>query len=146
MRFDQTSKHVCQLNIKTMETIPPPMNTQPASANDGNRILAGLIDAIVASAFILIPFVGWIAYLAYWLTRDGLPFLDGQSVGKKAMGLRAVTENGEPLTNRWDVVLLRNVSMVIPVLPLVELIVLFTNDKRQRLGDQWAKTKVISVR
>jgi uncharacterized RDD family membrane protein YckC len=129
-----------------METIPPPMNTQPASANDGNRILAYFIDAIVASALLLVPFIGVIAFIAYWLIRDGLPFLDGQSVGKKAMGLRAVTENGEPLTNRWDIVLLRNITIVFTPLVIVELIVLFTNDKRQRLGDQLAKTRVITVR
>jgi len=122
------------------------MNTPPASANDGNRIIAYIIDAIVASVLFLVPFIGILAFIAYWLTRDGLPFLDGQSVGKKAMGLRAVTENGEPLTNRWDVVLLRNAVLFIPFFAIVELFVMLGNPNRQRLGDQWAKTKVISVR
>jgi uncharacterized RDD family membrane protein YckC len=90
------------------------------------------------------PIAGWIAAVAYGLTRDSLPFLDGQSIGKKAMGLRAVTEDGQPLTNNWGPGIIRNIVLWIPLFPLIELIVLLTNDKGLRLGDQWAKTKVIS--
>lgn len=93
-----------------------------------------------------IPIAGWIASVAYFLTRDSLPFLDGQSVGKKAMGLRAVTEDGQPLTNNWGPSVIRNIVLYIPLFILVEIVILFTNEKGLRLGDQWAKTKVISVK
>jgi uncharacterized RDD family membrane protein YckC len=115
-------------------------------AEDGSRILAYLIDVLVTIPVYLIPILGLFLGLAYFLTRDGLPFLDGQSIGKKAMGLRAVTEDGQPLTNNWGPALIRNVVLLIPFFPIVELIVMLTNPKKQRLGDQWAKTRVISVK
>lgn len=131
-----------------MEILDQPVGTtsQLANASDGNRILAYLIDALIGGALSFIPYVGWIGTVVYFLTRDALPFLDGQSVGKKAMNIRAVTESGEPLTNNWSPALIRNVVLLIPLFPLIELIVLLTNDKKQRLGDQWAKTRVVSIR
>jgi len=130
-----------------MEILDQPITTtQLDNASDGNRILAYLIDALIVGALSFVPYVGWIAAVAYFLTRDGLPFLDGQSIGKKAMNIRAVTETGENLTNNWGPVIIRNVVLFIPLFPLIELIVMLTNDKKQRLGDQWAKTRVVSVR
>ncbi|MEO6038438.1 MAG: RDD family protein [Saprospiraceae bacterium] len=129
-----------------MEILDQPVTTQLPNASDGNRIVAYLIDALITGVLCIVPFVGWIAGIAYFLTRDGLPFLDGQSVGKKAMNIRAVTEDGQALTNNWGPELIRNVVLLIPIFPLIELIVLLTNDKKQRLGDQWAKTRVVSTR
>ncbi len=130
-----------------MEILDQPVGTtQLANASDGNRILAYLIDAILGAALSFIPYVGWLLTVIYFLTRDALPFLDGQSVGKKAMNIRAVTEDGAPLTNNWSPALIRNVVLLIPLFPLIELIVLLTNDKKQRLGDQWAKTRVVALR
>lgn len=114
-------------------------------ANDGNRIVAYLIDSIIVFVLALVPIVGWIAGLAYAVTRDGLPFLDGQSIGKKVMKIRAVTEDGQHLTNNWGPVVVRNIVLFIPFFAIVELIVMLTNPQKLRLGDQWAKTKVISV-
>ena len=62
------------------------------------------------------------------------------------MGLRAVTEDGQPLTNNWGPGIIRNIVLLIPFFPLIELIILLTNDKGLRLGDQWAKTKVVSIK
>jgi len=131
-----------------MEILDQPSynTTQLPAASDGNRIVAYIIDAAITFALAIVPFVGWIAAIAYFLTRDGLPFLDGQSVGKKAMNIRAVTEDGLPLTNNWGPALIRNVVLLIPIFPIIELIVMLTNEKKQRLGDQWAKTRVVSTR
>jgi uncharacterized RDD family membrane protein YckC len=128
-----------------MEILDQPAGKELRVASDGNRIIAYLIDAFILVPLWFIPFVGMVAGIAYFLTRDSLPFLDGQSIGKKAMKLRAVTEDGEPLTNNYGPCIVRNIVLLIPFFPLIELIVLLTNDKKQRLGDQWAKTKVISV-
>ena len=49
-------------------------------------------------------------------------------------------------TNNWGPGIIRNIVLWIPLFPLIELIMLLTNDKGLRLGDQWAKTKVISVK
>lgn len=129
-----------------MEILDQPGNPDLRRADTGSRIVAMIIDFMVSGACWFIPFVGWFAGFAYILTRDALSFLDGQSVGKKAMGLRAVTEDGQPLTNNWGPCLIRNIVLYIPFFALIELIVLVTNDKGLRLGDQWAKTQVIAVK
>lgn len=129
-----------------MEILDQPSSpTETRVASDGNRIIAYIIDSLISGALWFVPFVGWIAGIAYILTRDGLPFLDGQSVGKKAMNIRAVTADGQPLTNNWGPAIIRNIVLFIPLFPLIELIVMLTNPNKLRLGDQWAKTKVIST-
>lgn len=121
------------------------------------RVLAALIDFAVAfgiglTVSAILPDalnkVAWALQIAYLLTRDCLPFLDGQSLGKKALGLRAVTADGASLTNQWQTGILRNILFVIPVIgPLVELVVLYTREEKPehglRLGDGFAGTKVI---
>lgn len=129
-----------------MEILDQSGNPELRKADSGNRIVAYLIDIILMGIMWLVPIAGWIAGPAYLLTRDSLPFLDGQSIGKKAMGLRAVTEDGLPLTNNWGPGIIRNIVLFIPLFPLVELIVLLTNQEGLRLGDQWAKTRVVSVK
>lgn len=162
------------------EPPPPPLQVGPpagaasatpvakdaagADASIGNRIIATLIDFLVATAISItvgivlgiIPFlpgfiesfVSSVSWIAYLLTRDSLPFLQGQSIGKKAMKLRAVTLNGQPLTEKWEIGLFRNIPIVIPLGQIVELIVLATRQDKpaplQRLGDEWAKTKVVN--
>jgi uncharacterized RDD family membrane protein YckC len=129
-----------------MEILDQPTGSSNQTvANDGNRIVAYLIDMIIIIFLAFIPILGWIAGLAYAVTRDGLPFLDGQSVGKKVMKIRAVTQDGQPLTNNWGPAIVRNIVLFIPFFPIVELVVMLTNPNKLRLGDQWAKTKVISV-
>lgn len=126
---------------------PPPVDAPTAApvASVGNRILAMLIDMIVGMVVSLVPVIGWVVTVAYFITRDALPFLDGQSIGKKALKLRAVDANtGAPLTNNWGASAIRNVVLYIPFFVFVELFVLISN-KQQRLGDQWAKTKVVQV-
>lgn len=120
------------------------------------RIAAALIDVAVSMGLViglmlLLPaFVHKVAYLAslgYLITRDSLPFLNGQSVGKKAMKIRAVTLEGKSLIGNWETALIRNFVLVIPPMGFVELIILLTREDKpergRRLGDEWAKTKVI---
>ena len=123
-------------------------------ASLGQRIGAGLIDVLVASAagYAATRIAGGLGYavqVAYLLTRDSLPFLDGQSIGKKALNLRAVSEDGKSLSGDWNAGLIRNISMAVPFLPLVELIIMIVNNGKpgglRRLGDQWAKTKVVTT-
>ncbi len=120
------------------------------------RVIAAVIDMLVASGLawgtlLILPGfasrLSYVVWIGYVLTRDALPFLGGQSVGKKAMKLQAVTLDGQPLTGKWESSIIRNISLVIPVMPLVELFVLLTREDKpergRRLGDEWAKTKVI---
>lgn len=125
----------------------------------GARVGAFLIDllvclgiSIVLSAILPFDFLDHLATLAalgYLLTRDCLPFLQGQSLGKKALGIRVETLDGRGLAENWQAGVLRNVALIVPPFWVVELIVLLSReDKEQagtRLGDEWAKTRVVKV-
>ena len=120
------------------------------------RVVAMVIDCVVGMGlalglnFLLPEFahkLSWLVASAYIVTRDSLPFLGGQSVGKKAMNLRAVTLEGKSLTGNWEPSLIRSGVLLIPLFQLLELWILLTREETpqrgQRLGDEWAKTKVI---
>jgi len=132
------------------DAVPPP-GTEAAF---DNRIIAAIIDSFVAAGLYIIVgvlsnFLGALVYIAYFLVRDALPFLDGQSVGKKLMKIRAVEQNGAKLTNNWKASVIRNISLAIPFFGLVEAYILYQKKEKAepliRLGDEWAKTKVIAV-
>jgi uncharacterized RDD family membrane protein YckC len=127
-----------------------------AAAPFNSRILAALIDLAIAGglmvgAIMILPGfaekLGWLIGAAYLVARDSLPFLGGQSVGKTAMKLKAVTLDDKDLIGKWETALVRNAVLAIPIFPLVELFVLLSRedsaDRGRRLGDIWAKTKVI---
>ncbi len=120
------------------------------------RIVAAVIDTLAAAglqiaAMLILPAfahkIAWLLGIGYLVTRDSLPFLGGQSVGKKAMKLQAVTKEGKPLTGNWEAALVRNAILMIPFFGLIELFVLLSREGKpehgMRLGDEWAKTKVI---
>lgn len=119
------------------------------------RMIAGIIDVFVYAGIIIIVdiiFPWQLAYLvgiAYFLAKDALPFLDGQSVGKKLIKIRAVDQQGKKLTGDWKSSALRNIALVIPFFGLVEAYILYQKKEKGepllRLGDEWGKTKVIAV-
>lgn len=153
----QTEVSQATAESATTSNQPPAVTTTTNAGGEaslGQRIGAALIDVLLAlvvgyAANRVFGGLGFALQLGYLLTRDSLPFLDGQSIGKKALKLRAVTEDGKSLSGNWNAGLLRNVSMAIPFLPLVELIIMLVNNGKpgglRRLGDQWAKTKVVTV-
>lgn len=72
---------------------------------------------------------------------------DGGSVGKRALGIRVIKENGFPI----DMVdsLTRNFLRFVDLLPgtcLVGFVVMMLNNKAKRLGDYAAGTVVVRVR
>ena len=122
------------------------------------RMLAGLIDYVAASVLVGVSSLVMPDFLSsiptglgfvYLLFKDSLPFLGGQSLGKKVTKIQAVTSDGEPLTKDLKAGLLRNITAAIPLLAIVEAFVLNSREKASnvglRLGDDFAGTKVISV-
>lgn len=119
------------------------------------RLIGALIDcgvgwaiyAVVGRASGTLAFLLW---SAYFLTRDALPFLDGQSLGKKLMKTRAVDMSGKSLSGNWQASIMRNLAWIIPFFPLVEIYILYTKKNEgkplRRLGDDWGKTKVVVVK
>jgi uncharacterized RDD family membrane protein YckC len=71
----------------------------------------------------------------------------GQTPGKRAMGLKVIMVNGEPLSGR--AVMLRTVGRVVDVLPFFYLVgwIVMRGPHRppQRLGDRLAGTTVVPI-
>jgi len=124
----------------------------------GRRIAAILIDlillGIITSALggllfrgglaILGSFVGLVISFAYYIYFEGTY---GQTLGKMALGLVVVTEDGEPID--FGPAAIRTVLRIVDVLPvlyLVGLIVIVVTDRNQRLGDIVADTVVVRAR
>ena len=124
-----------------------------SDASFETRAIAGIIDCFVGAGFSWVassisPKLGTLAWIAYMLVRDALPFMDGHSLGKRIMKIKAVTMDGKSLSGDWGASVVRNLLFAIPFIGgLVELIVLYTRKDKggtlRRLGDEWAKTKVI---
>jgi uncharacterized RDD family membrane protein YckC len=149
---------------------PPPGSPLPPAAPPtaafphpvaplGTRIVAGIIDAILigivvwAILFFALP---WFLFGFYGI-GSGL-FVSviwalyeiatgGSTIGKRALHLRVVMDNGSPATS--GALLVRGVLRVVDGLPFLYIlglifIVAVWPEKRQRLGDRIAKTVVIS--
>jgi uncharacterized RDD family membrane protein YckC len=133
---------------------------QYPAASLGDRIFAYLIDlAIIIAYFILIAFVisgtGMVS-VALIITLFMIPaflyhvlfeiFMDGQSPGKKQMGIKVVRLDGTPPTIgnyiiRW---LLRLVEIDL-LSGAIAVLTIAVNGKGQRLGDIAAGTAVVKL-
>lgn len=131
------------MTTETPPSVPADHFATAELATPGTRVLAFLIDWIITIPFCFIPCVGWIVAVAYGITKDCLPFLGGRSIGKRLMKIRPVTAEGASLSGNWGPGIVRNVVFMIPFFIFVELYLLFTDKEILRLGDKWAKTKVV---
>jgi uncharacterized RDD family membrane protein YckC len=114
-------------------------------AETGDRVIAGIIDFIVAQllaytvgSLFCCPTCG-LSYLIgniYLLVRD----YQGKSIGKRLMKLKVVNyETGQDITFSEN--FLRNITSCICCL---EWLTVFFNDEGRRVGDSIGKTIVIS--
>jgi uncharacterized RDD family membrane protein YckC len=85
-------------------------------------------------------FLFYVLALAYYVVLEKSW---GATLGKKAVGIRVVQEDGSPIT--WGQSVLRNLLRIIDGLfvYLVGAIFVWTSDTKQRLGDRVAKTYVV---
>jgi uncharacterized RDD family membrane protein YckC len=117
------------------------------------RIIAGLIDALIFSllagtALFFIPGLGYALGVVYMLLRDSLPFMQGQSVGKKIMGVRVVRQDsGAALLNDHATSATRNILLVIPIpiVGIIDSIFILINEDGNRLSDRFTKTTVVKA-
>ncbi|HEY2378268.1 MAG TPA: RDD family protein [Gemmatimonadaceae bacterium] len=119
----------------------------------GPMIVAGIIALIFklprqTETTVLINLFGAIAWSMYYgLTKDGRP--NGQSIGKKAVGLMVVNVKTNRPCNTGGSALrcfIGGLVGVVPVAgPLIEPIVVLAREDGRRLGDQAADTQVIEV-
>jgi len=128
----------------------------PVAASKGKRFLASIFDLIVIP--IIIGVVAGLIFFAApvgirnillivvniaWMTLKDLMWV-GQAPGKKMAGIKVISiETGKKITIAQAFI--RNILLVIPFVLvigyLIEIILLAT--KGERLGDKWAKTKVV---
>lgn len=136
----------------------------------GKRIVAAVIDCIVAAVLNSVPAIGGLVSAAYWLVRDGLDisFMDRRSLGKKVMKLRPIRLDGKPMDietsarRNWMFalggviwflkyifilgwLLIGPVVLAALALGIYELYRVITDPEGRRLGDTMAGTKVVEV-
>jgi uncharacterized RDD family membrane protein YckC len=106
------------------------------------RTLAAIIDVAISGVLWLFPQVGWIFGLFYFLIRDSIPFLKGQSCGKKLMKIKTITlAEQESLVRYPEKSFIRGIIALIPGLNLIDLWYLYSTG--YRLADRWAQTAVV---
>ncbi|MBM4140629.1 MAG: RDD family protein [Nitrospira sp.] len=122
------------------------------------RIIAKILDFIIIVAVTeVIPKAGFFAGLAYLLIGDGL--FDGRSLGKKLIGIRVISaDTNKPCSFKDSI--LRNSTfgigyllykipwfgwIFIVIVSVFEFIILLGSKERMRLGDEIAKTKVVTI-
>lgn len=130
----------------------------------GSRLGGILIDGLIAiplTIMAIIPFIGIIGaplLCLYWISRDSI-MGNGQSIGKRAAGVRVVKSDGQPFM--WADSVRRNLiyfavlllmlpyfgiflyAFTISILGLVEFILILSGG--QRIGDRMGDTYVVKV-
>jgi uncharacterized RDD family membrane protein YckC len=131
-------------------------------ASSFNRLIASILDGLIVSLAIWVPiFLAEATYsdffyfivlitsiwaIWYAFTKDGRE--NGQSIGKKAMGLMVVNLNTNlPCTRGKSA--LRALLWIIPyiggLISLIDCIMVLVSDDGRRIGDYLANTQVIAV-
>ena len=112
------------------------------------RVCAFIIDyglastlGICASILLETKMAAWTNCLFYMLLRDTF---GGRSLGKLATGLKVIDVKERPL--KISQAIIRNIFIVLPILPLVEYFVMLKNQQGRRVGDKAAKTLVIDLK
>ena len=101
--------------------------------------ILGMVSGALATGSIL--FISFIVPFAYFILLEGL--WNGQTVGKRAVGIRVRMSEGTPVT--FAAALGRNLMRPADMLPgpyFVGFLAIFTNTKSQRLGDLVSNTIV----
>ena len=130
----------------------------------GDRILGSIIDGIIKTAYAIFVMATFVfgnsrvfsgLYIVF-LVLLALPFifynlasellLDGQSVGKKVMGIKVISLNGEQPSflqylNRW---VFRLVDFTLSG-NMIGVIMIAATEKKQRLGDLVAGTVLVKT-
>jgi len=102
--------------------------------------LAFLGSAGIGIYLLVVFFVLWFYSILFEVLRDG------QTIGKKAMGLRVINANGTPVT--WIASIVRNLMRTVDMMPIgygFGLAAGLIDKQSRRLGDMVAGTLVVFV-
>jgi uncharacterized RDD family membrane protein YckC len=148
-------------------TTPENIEIEYTLADIGSRAAAVIIDTLVQGVFLLVliiaiilmvvysrdfweQYYGWIigvSLLIYALITYGYFIamelsMNGQTIGKKIMRLRAIRTNGQPITLKHSAI--RNLFRVFIDMLGIGAILIFFTKQHKRLGDLAASTIVIA--
>lgn len=149
--LDSTIQVVTPENIAFEYRLAGPFRRLPAFALDlclQFAVLIGLMIVLGSTIGVasqgLAMFIFFVMLLAIWWFYGVLfeTFWNGQTPGKYVLGLRVLTDNGQPINGLQATLrnLLRAADLVIPLLGIA---VTAMNRKYQRLGDLVAGTMVV---
>ena len=125
-------------------------------AGRGARLVAAILDTVifvvvVITAVILLfvePLVGLVLGAGFLIMEMVMLAKDGQTLGKKALGIRIVKkdtgQNGGFVTNVLVRLVLNGILGLIPFYSLVDILFIFGQDRRC-LHDMLAGTKVVDA-
>ncbi len=112
-------------------------------------IIIGVIGSIMGFGMMTQRMVPWwigllyfVIYMGYFALLEGSK---GQTIGKMITKIKVVKEDGEPID--MNQALIRNILRIIDGLfaYLIGAILIWRSDKKQRLGDNIAKTIVVKA-
>jgi uncharacterized RDD family membrane protein YckC len=106
------------------------------------RLLAACIDLSIVLGLSLFPRIGWLFGLIYFLFKDSLGLLKGQSFGRRLFKIKVISKvDGENLVKKPDKALIRQIVFLVPILNLIELFYFIF--RTERLGAKWSSTTVV---
>lgn len=127
------------------------MDSTSDRANFGQRLLAVIIDGIIVAVVSSLvgailgdvgQLVGFLAGLGYYIYFEGSP--SGQTVGKRAMGIRVVTEEGGPLG--YGLATGRYFARILSGIPcLLGYFWMLWDDKKQTWHDKLVHSNVVTL-
>lgn len=147
-------------------TTPENIEIEYTLAGLGSRTAAAVIDWLVILGIqlviLIIPLIiilsstkwarnyyGWIAaismvsaaliYYGYFIISEML--LDGRTIGKKALKIRVIRDNGRPITFAHSAI--RNIFKLLVDLQGVGPVLIYFNSRHKRIGDILASTIVV---
>lgn len=124
-------------------------------AGRGQRLMAAIVDGLIAAIAYFVPLfflnsieimlaciLGVVVFQIYLLSKDG------QSIGKKMLGIKIVKydngQNGGFMTNVVMRLILNGIIAIIPFYGLVDVLFIFRQDQRC-IHDLIAGTKVVTA-
>jgi uncharacterized RDD family membrane protein YckC len=148
-------------------TTPENIEVEYTLADIGSRTAAVIIDSLVQGLFLLVLGIAIVLIIVYspdfweshygWIVGVSLLIyaiitygyfiamelsMNGQTLGKKFMSLRAIRTNGQPITLKHSAI--RNLFRVFLDMLGIGAVFIFFNKQHKRLGDMAASTIVIA--
>lgn len=100
---------------------------------------ANLLGIIAFSLSVFVSIIFYAIYEIFMLKKNG------QTIGKKLLGIKVIKTNGESLT--WSTAIIREIGEIINAFTIgIGYLIIIFDDKKQGLHDKIADTYVVKVK